>query len=452
MRAAIYLRISKDREGTELGVDRQLADCTALAKRLGCTSIQVFSENDTSASSLSRKPRKRYEEMLALVRSGGLDVIIASTSSRLTRRPMEHETLIELAEQHGVRYEFVKSPSFDLNTAQGRLVARILAAADAAEAEQTAERTARETVQRAEQGRPHGGPKMFGVDTDGRTLIDVEADEIRRWCALILAGGSIGSIRRDSGRNHASVLAILRNPRNAGLRVLHGQTYPASNPAIVDEATWRAIVALLAGRELPEHSTARRWIGVGLYRCGVCDQAVKSSYGGRPCYRVYACKKLHGGCGRSWQAERVDAYVDAVIAARMEEPDFADLLAGDDRDVIGSLSKEAAGLRKRLEQLGAEFADDDDADVATLRTATKRLRERIADVEQRQAAAGQTGALAALAGVRDPGRVWLDMDDVRRRAAVVDALCVVRLLPSRRGRPSQDWQPETQIVFDWRPL
>ena len=56
MQAAIYTRISKDREGAGLGVERQRADCQELAGRLRWTVVEVFSDNDISAYSGRTRP------------------------------------------------------------------------------------------------------------------------------------------------------------------------------------------------------------------------------------------------------------------------------------------------------------------------------------------------------------------------------------------------------------
>jgi site-specific DNA recombinase len=109
--AAIYVRISKDREGTELGVERQIEDCTRIAERLGLPLYRVYKDNDLSGSRYARKVRPEYIEMLEHARAGYFTTIIAYTSSRLTRRPREHEDQIELAEQNGITYRFVRSRS-----------------------------------------------------------------------------------------------------------------------------------------------------------------------------------------------------------------------------------------------------------------------------------------------------------------------------------------------------
>src|SRR4051794_33142289 len=102
-RAAIYCRISSDREGLETGVGRQEIDCRALADRLGAEVVAVFVENDMSASTRSRKPRPRFAELLAGARSGEWNLILAYSNSRLTRRPREFEDLIDLHEEFGVQ-------------------------------------------------------------------------------------------------------------------------------------------------------------------------------------------------------------------------------------------------------------------------------------------------------------------------------------------------------------
>ena len=98
-----------------LSVRRRIAGRWPISS--GMWSWGVYTDNDIGASTRSRKPRPDYQRMLADARAGRFEVILAYASSRLTRRPREHEDLIELAERHGVAYRYVRSPSVDLNTA-----------------------------------------------------------------------------------------------------------------------------------------------------------------------------------------------------------------------------------------------------------------------------------------------------------------------------------------------
>ena len=45
-KAAVYVRISRDREGAGLGVQRQEQDCRELADRLGWHVVGLYCDND----------------------------------------------------------------------------------------------------------------------------------------------------------------------------------------------------------------------------------------------------------------------------------------------------------------------------------------------------------------------------------------------------------------------
>src|SRR4051794_1962622 len=173
-RAAVYCRISDDREGERLGVERQREDCLARAQRESWEVVEVFTDNDVGASTRSRKSRPAYKQVIKAAEDGEIDVILSYSNSRLTRRPMELEHLINLHNATGVLLRTVVSGDADLSTADGRAVARTIAAWDAAEAERIGERVARAARQRREQGLRHGGFPPYGC---------ANAPEGRRDCS-----------------------------------------------------------------------------------------------------------------------------------------------------------------------------------------------------------------------------------------------------------------------------
>jgi site-specific DNA recombinase len=91
-RAAIYCRISHDKTGAGLGVERQEQDCRELAGRLGWSVTEVFCDNDLSA--YSGKQRPRYQAMLEAIRAGRMDAVLAWHTDRLHRSPIELEEYI----------------------------------------------------------------------------------------------------------------------------------------------------------------------------------------------------------------------------------------------------------------------------------------------------------------------------------------------------------------------
>lgn len=463
--AGIYCRMSADREGRELGVARQEEDARVLAERRGAVVADVYIDNDISASTRSRKSRPEYKRMLTDAATGKIQVIIAYTSSRLTRKPREHEDLIELAERHGTQFWYVRSPSFDLNTSAGRRVARILAATDAGEAEDIQERVGRERLQQAKQGKWAGGRRPFGYEADGVTVKPDEADEVRAAVTAVLGGSSLRALVGDlnargvttstGGRWGARELSrVLMRPRNAGLRQHQGKEFgPAIWPAIVREDLWRGAVAILSD---PNRRTspgpARRWLGSGLYRC-FCGDPVRvhsPSSSQRYAHPSYTCEAKHV----YKTARDVDRLVSAVVVERLGRDDAVDLLAEDSPADIGDALEQAAAARVRLDELAALFA----AQVITasqLATGSADLRAQLDAAEEQIAAASRVSVLAGIPlGTSDVAKVWerLPLD---RKRAVINRLFTVELWKGHRGRP-KGWKPNEPyfdpetVKFYWR--
>lgn len=157
-----YKRISDDREGLELGVDRQDDDLDALAKYLGVTVVGDFTDNDISASTNTKQYRPDYEDMMAKLEAGPVKIVLAYTTSRLTRKPEENERQIQLGRFGGVQYYYVRGQSLDLQVAANRRMARYQAANDAGEAEELQERVLRKKLQDAREGKTKGGRRLYG--------------------------------------------------------------------------------------------------------------------------------------------------------------------------------------------------------------------------------------------------------------------------------------------------
>lgn len=462
LRAVIYRRISADREGRELGVVRQEEDCRALAVRRNAVVVAIYTDNDISASTRSRKPRPEYKKMLADAAAGKFDVIIAYTSGRLTRRPREHEDLIELAETHGIEFWYVSSPSFDLNTSAGRRVARILAANDAGEAEDIAERQQRARVQAAQLGEWVGGRRPFGFEPDGMTLRPVEAKAIADGSKAVLVGGSLNSLAQDwndrgittSGGSKwigRDIGRMLVRPRNAGLSVFRGEVVGKARwPAIVPEELWRAVCTVLsdpARRTSP--GPARRWVGSGLYRC-YCGEVVRVHSPGRArqfAHPSYTCEHKHV----YKTATDVDRLVKGLVISRLGRDDAGHLLGEDSGQDISEAIEQAAVAKAQLDELALMFARKQ-ITASQLATGSAELVQQLDDANARVAAASQMSVLDGLIGITSAQ--W-DALALERKRRAIDRLFTVELWKGNRGRP-KGWKPgdpyldpET-VKFLWR--
>ena len=443
-------------------MDRQREACLILAAERGWTvdPSQVYVENDTSAT---RGKRPGYESMLAAAETGAVEVIVAWHLDRLTRKLTELEHLITLSERTGVKVATV-SGDLDLTTDAGRLVGRILASVARGEVERKGARQRAANAQRAGQGKPPS-TRAYGYTADG-TVIPHEAVVVRGMFEQFAAGATLTSIRAQLNRDNilnsrqqpwglTGVRGVLLNPRYIGECWRAGEFVgPGAWEPLADADTFAAVGARLRDpiRLRGHDGSARKHLGSGLYRCGICADgtlmtSAQSRYsradGTVTPFRAYLCatsKHLHR------KAEPIDNLVVAVITARLRSADVLTLMSTD-RDVaaVRELRREAIGLRARSDSLAAELADG----LLTARqvhVASERITARLADVEATLVTHGQRSAMAALAGAQDPGAAWQALD-VIQRAAVVDTLATVTVHPGRPGRAPFD---PTTVYIDWK--
>lgn len=447
--AAIYVRISADPEGRQLGVQRQEEDCRALAGRLGLTVVQVFSDNDVSASRRSRKPRPGYAAMMEAARAGQVSAILAYSSSRLTRRPRELEDLIELAERRGLAVHTVTG-SVDLSTSAGRTVAGILAAIDAGEADTISERARRERQQRREQGRWHGGFRPFGFDRDGITPRPTEQALIVAGAQDVLAGRTLAGIARDWAKScppptwrapfvvrwsTSTVRDVLVNPRVAGM--LPNGTRARDWEPLVDEATWRGVVAILDDPKRRRAQVNMRLL-TGIAFCGLCGATVHGGVNaqGGATYRCSALRHLDR------KAVDIDTYVRDVLLGFLA----TNRITAAPGPNTSALAGRAAGIRARLVELEESAGDPDGPSPKMLAAAERKLTAELEQVESELASAAGTSALAGLpTDLEELRALWKGADVERRRAILRAAPLRITLLSPGRG--AHIFRPETvQII------
>ncbi len=448
--AAIYVRISEDREGRETGIDRQEQDCHELAARNGWSVVEVYSDNDIGASTRTRKIRPDYRRLLDDARGGLLDVVLAYTSGRLTRRPRELEDLIDLAEQHGTRFAYVRSPSFDLNTATGRRVARILAANDAGEAEDISERLIRQRLQAAEAGQVHGSPRPFGYEADLVTVRESEAAIVRECAARVLSGESLHSVCRDLDQrgirtsrgnpwSRKALRHMLVSARISGRREHRPVAdYVTGNRPLLGEITadavWPAIISVDDSDRLRELLTrparrngpsGRSYLLSGILRCHQC----RSGLVGRPAHGKprYVCDKRPGtaACGTiSVTAAFADDVVRDMVLVALESDEFRDRLYAR-AEVDPAIRKAVVDDERRLVELAEEWADPGSRMTrGEWRAAREKIETRLDGNRRILQRATDTAPLDGLSGSRDNLLAEWERRNVSQRRAIVAAVLI----------------------------
>lgn len=465
--AAIYVRISQDRTGAGLGVDRQEQDCRKLAETLGWHVVQVFCDNDISAYSGKRRPQ--YEALLNAIESGAVKGVLAWHPDRLHRSVLELEHYVAVSRKHGIDTHTVQAGHWDLSTPSGRAIAITLSAWGQHESEHKGERIRRARQQQAKAGGFHGGIRPFGFEPDGITIRADEAAELAKAVEQIVSGVSLRAIVRDfnargvptvTGRARWTAVALsdtIRRPRTAGLSSYKGEIVgKAQWPAIVPEETWRAACAILtdpARRTNAGRGPGVRWLGSGLYHCGVCGEAelrVSSSTAKRRAYRCRSRDRKDSGGHVSREATALDGFVEAVMVERLSRPGLVhEAIAEESTTNVVELRAEADALRLRQEQLAEAFAEGD-ITRAALTAGSKRIEERAAQVAAQLAMIGGKSPLDALAHAEpaDMAAAWAALTLGQKRA-IIDYLCTVTVLPLGRSRGHLGFDP-AGVRIDWK--
>jgi site-specific DNA recombinase len=509
-RGAPYIRISRARDGSTIGVERQLppilkkfrensVTVPALEEgmtvediiaelRLGNAVPGVFCDNDLSAFSGRRRPA--YEQMLAEVAAGHWEVLGAWHADRFTRRPIENERLIELAEQSGIELLTVTG-EHDLSTPSGRLHFRMLGSIARYESEHKAERLRLKHDELAAAGKWQGGRRPFGYVVVGTKLhghrddcteadddrcglfkchLEVEPTEaeiVRAAKDRVLAGGSLTPITRQwtalgtrNATTTSQVRAMLMSPRLAGLRRAkigedeHGnpihKLVDAQWPAIITREEHEQLVAKLSDAQGPREARPRTYLLSGFaHHAPPCGAKVRAR-SNRLRKRAYFCDpdRNRGGCGHLMvEAEPVEdevrdralyALSDPEMRAAFERYHARKLAAGEAARLRDRLATDKAKLTQLdllAEDLGAAAND-----------ARVRIENRIRTAKARLAAGVASDALADLPRDAAGLRAYWDAAYLDQRRAVLRL--VLRRVDLIAGGKGKRFHPD-RVKCDW---
>lgn len=460
-RAGVYARISRDDTHEAKGVTRQIDDCTHEATRRGWTVVDTYTDNDVSAT--HAKVRPAYQRMLADAEAGLIDAVICWDVDRLTRKPMELEAFIDLADRHSLALASVGG-EIDIATPQGRLTARLKGAVARHEAEQMARRVARKAQADAEAGHPPSGPDPFGYErgdktVDGhavRTLIHhpVEAPLLRNAYERIIGGDSLrsitteweaGGVRTRNGKiiRPSALRNMLRRPVHAGIRTWRGGIAQNAEgevvgnwEPIVSRETWGRVQAILNDpSRLTTRGTAPRHLLSGHARCALCGGVMRMSSAHQ--LRCQDCRRLAREVGP------VEEFVEDVVITYLERLNL-DLTEPEDGSAYGDAVDKRDDLLARMDAL----ADDYVGGLLTARQvkrATDALQADLTRAESRVMALAPNLALRRASGPT-AREAWAASTMEQRRQIVRD-LCDVTIHRGQRGGRGFD---PASVDITWR--
>jgi site-specific DNA recombinase len=492
-RAAVYCRISDDREGKGLGVERQREDCVKLCELRGWNVAAVYTDNDISAS--SGKARPQYRAMMASLERGELDAVVTYSATRLHRNVSEQEAFISAVRARGrdvVTVETVSGGPVNVHKAEGRMTARITGAVAVGESEQISERQQRKMVEVAQAGRPHGGLRAYGYrnvyafDAAGNKslqrvdMVEDEVKHIRTAVDMILSGASLYAAAtrinatgaRTTSKNggttwkETTLRRMLTNPRLVGKRshapevsrytrsdgrvvIVRGDAveYAAIWPAIVTPTEHAQLKARIGRRAAIAQSKRRddgvnhsgengagnhvRHLLTGLLFCGKCGHILIHRPKTKNQRETYGCPaKLRGGCnGTSITADVVERYVIERVGRFIAAPVANPASI---TDAVERMTAVNAQDHAALVSLQTAYAAGIVGIEDFAPTATKLRAQIAARTSELDATAVSVDTTARRATLAEN---WDTLDADERREALRLALDSIVITPSRtRGR------------------
>jgi len=460
--AAIYARISDDREGLALGVARQLRDCHALAREREWPVLGEYVDNDSSAYRGGRRPE--YRRLIGDIADGVVDALVVWHLDRLHSQPSELEEFFQVIDQAGGLALASVSGAYDLSTSDGQFHARILGAVARKESDDKSRRIRRKHMELAEAGRVSGGgSRPFGFEADRITVRPAEAAIIRDLAARFLAGESLYSllaslneheVRTSTGGpwSHTSLRRLLRSARISGRRDHRGRiTATAVWPPIISTTDSDRIRAVLDDPKRRRTRPSRRYLlAGGLLRCHRCGAPMISRprQDGAPRY-ICPTGRLTPSCGGTFiMAEPVDELIVEAVFYRLDTPEVHRALsAAGETEAESALETAIAEDQEQLDELAAMYGRREFS-AREWAAARRVIEDRIATARRRL-----HGAHRSLALTRDfPSqtqlrRTWPTLPLGRQQAIVATILDHATIGPAVRGWNRFD---QSRVMPVWR--
>ena len=260
LRCAIYTRKSSeeglDMEFNSLDAQREACEAYVASQRAeGWAAIrEPYDDGGVSGGTLDRPALKR---LLVDVEAGLIDVIVVYKIDRLSRSLMDFARLVEIFERNQVTFVSV-TQSFNTTTSMGRLTLNILLSFAQFEREVIGERIRDKVAASRKRGMWMGGYVPLGYDVRDRKLVvnENEAATVRMIFQRFAAIGSATMLakalaaegvlnKRGKLIDKGFLYKLINNRVYLGEAVHKGTAYPGEHAAIIDQALWDNVHAIL---------------------------------------------------------------------------------------------------------------------------------------------------------------------------------------------------------------
>lgn len=429
-RIALYTRISalgKDVDKVENQRLRLINYASAKSYKVAETFV-----DDGIGAYKPDTPRPGFEGLIAGIKDGRFDIVLATEQQRFGRNVTEWETFINLLQAHNVMYECISGGGpWDMNQAMHKRLARTQVVDAAGEVDTRKERQAGRISDEVTAGNPLWGGRAFGYNWEkGRavSLNKVEADLIRGAGQDVLSGVSLYSISsrwndqgvktsRGGDWTPATLRKMLLRPMNAGWVTYKGELLAQTYISTLETEVWEAIVELLEDpSRKPKRGPRAGSLLSGVLRCR-CGAPMTSENG----RGLYKCSKQRRGTGphQSVDMEIADAVVEDVAVEALIKGDL------DEPQDLGKLTAINDALKENQRQIDSVTDVLMDPDVRDKKKPKQRLLVLQAAREKLQQQRTDFTTERVLGGAFEEFRAYLldeNTDDPLAETAVYDTI------------------------------
>ena len=382
-RVAIYTRKSTTMglEQEFNSLDAQRDSCLAYIQRQPGWKL-VDEHYDDGGFTGANIDRPAFTRLMADVEARKVDVIVVYKVDRLSRSLLDFMKVMERLTAVDASFVSV-TQNFSTADAMGRLTMNMLMSFAEFEREMISERTRDKIAGARRKGKWTGGQVPFGYSVEDKKLLvnELEARIVREAFDLFLQHRQQAKVAhllnerkllpRKTTRTKTlawskeGIGRVLKSPVYAGFMAYGDELHPGEHPAIIEESTYHAAQAILAGtsREVRWTGTNPDYVLRSLVRCGRCGEMMcpgsttKASTG--KTYRFYRCSKREkygkDVCpARPLPAPALEAFVVARITERAVDDGLAERVREHLETLTAGKGEDFAKLRKELaEQIAA---------------------------------------------------------------------------------------------------
>mgnify|MGYP000005008269 CR=1 FL=1 len=481
LRLALYCRVSDDAKETGKSVTDQETAGRRWSDAQGCRIVEVFRDNDRSASRFATREREDFDRLIQVITAGSLDIVWFWELSRSQRRLDVYVRLRDLCRERGVLW-VVSGRVYDLNNYMDMQALGYAAVNSEVESELISDRVRRGQASSAAAGRPHGKLPYGYVrvyDSRGRYVrqdLDEELHEaigvdetktsystsgVMREVITRIANGDplitierslnergIPSPRGGTGWRRGVIRKMAMTVTYIGRRVHQGEMLEISSetwPALVSEEIFYAAQNVLndPARATTKPARAAHLLSY-LVRCGKCGKHLQFSKPARARHPMYAC--IDRCCAIN--AEELDDLVERAIVGYLSRPDvYTDLMNTTSDDARVTMARaECERLRAELEDW-RRLAEQGEVTAVSFARTEKGLLTRIAEEEAKTTEIALPPVLRGRIG--EAAAASWKQDDLAIKREIIRLIADIRIAPAGKGRRGV---PVRERISTWRWL